>query len=441
MVVTAGTYGCSARYAAANDANRCGQSRKRNQELIVSTSSAATNSGKEIARSAPRGSVLVVDDDEDQQQLLNAFLTQAGYGVQLAGSAEEAFAALASRAGALPDVVILDVLMPGINGFEACRRIRSDVRMLDLPVVLVTALNSREERVTGIQAGADDFLSKPVSREELLARVNSLVRLTQARKALEHERLAAEAAKTERMRSTFERYMAPKLVEQILSTPEAGSGFLKARRLDDVCALFADLRGFTRMCAKLEVEAAVDILNSFFSQLVETSRVYEGTTFGMAGDSLLVGFNVPLRQKDATRRAVLSAVDMLLTVQPLVQTWRERYSIDVGVGIGINIGSAIVGDVGAPNHRAYTMIGDAVNVAARLMQIASAGEILMTGDVARTVPDLLHAFNAEQMNPVDLKGKDQPVAYFRVTREACAAREMARMSDTGRLVISMAGAK
>ena len=111
------------------------------------TSGAAANCGKEIARGAPRGSVLVVDDDEDQQQL-NASLTQAGYGVQLAGSAEVAFATLASRAGALPDVAIIDVLMPGINGFEACRRIRSDARMLDLPVVLVTALNSREERVT-----------------------------------------------------------------------------------------------------------------------------------------------------------------------------------------------------------------------------------------------------------------------------------------------------
>lgn len=389
-------------------------------------SGATANGGNETARSASRGSVLVVDDDEDQQQLLNAFLTQAGYGVQLAGSAEEAFATLASRADALPDVVILDVLMPGINGFEACRRIRADASMLDLPVVLVTALNSREERVTGIQAGADDFLSKPVSREELLARVNSLVRLTHARKALESERLATEAAKVERMRATFERYMAPKLVEQILRTPEGSSGLLEARRLGDVCALFADLRGFTRMCAKLEVEAAVEILNCFFAQLVEISRIHEGTTFGMAGDSLLVGFNVPLRQSDATRRAVLTGVDMLLAVQPLVQTWRQRYAIDVGVGIGINIGSAIVGDVGAPNHRAYTMIGDAVNVAARLMQIAGAGEILMTREVAATVPDLMRALGAEQMPPAELKGKDKHVPYFRVVREACASSGFAR---------------
>lgn len=397
---------------------------------MASTQSSASECSTPRAQAAPRGAVLVVDDDEDQQILLEAFLTRAGYSVRLAGSAEEALSAIAQ---ARPDVVILDVLMPGINGFEACRRIRADENTLDLPVVLVTALNSREERVTGIQAGADDFLSKPVSREELLARVNSLVQLPVARKALQCERLAAEAAKTERMRSTFERYMAPKLVEQILSTPKASSGFLEARRVEDVCALFADLRGFTRMCAKLEVEveAAVNILNSYFSQLVDTARLHEGTTFGMAGDSLLVGFNVPLRQKDATRRAVMAAVDMLLNLQPLVLQWREKYSIDVGVGIGINVGSAIVGDVGAPNHRAYTMIGDAVNVAARMMQSAGAGEILMTMDVANTIPDLIAALDAIEMPAIGLKGKDQPVPYFKIRREARVSLEFARFREAG----------
>jgi adenylate cyclase len=282
--------------------------------------------------------------------------------------------------------------------------------------VLVTALNSREERVHGIEAGADDFLSKPVSREELLARVNSLVRLSFARKALAQEHLQLEMAKTERMRSTFERYVAPSLVEQILTSPDTGSALLETRRVDHVVVMFADLRGFTRMCSTLEVEAAVDILNGFFTQVVDTARFYEGTTLGMAGDSLLVGFNVPFVQPDAGQRAVLCAMDMLAHIAPLRQTWYRTHDVDVGMGVGISRGSAIFGNVGAPSHMAYTLIGDAVNVAARLTQLAKGGEILLSAEMARHAPELMRELQAEEMPPISLKGKDSLVPYFRLAK-------------------------
>jgi class 3 adenylate cyclase len=362
-----------------------------------------------------QGAVLVVDDDADQQELLKLLLTTAGYDVSIAGNAEEA---LASIAASPPDVVILDVMMPGIDGFEACRRIRANTLTLDLPVVLVTALNSREERVTGIEAGADDFLSKPVSREELLARVHSLVRLNFARKALAQERLLAEKSKTDRMRATFERYVAPSLVEQILSSPGAGSALMEARRVDDAVAMFADLRGFTRMCAALKVEAAVDILNGFFTQVVDIAMLFEGTTLGMAGDSLLVGFNVPFTQADAAHRAILCSVEMLARVKPLRETWRKTHGVEVGVGVGISRGSAIFGNVGAPSHMAYTLIGDAVNVAARLTQQAGGGEILLSTEMASRAPDLLRELGVKEMPPISLKGKDERVPYFRLVEDA-----------------------
>lgn len=365
--------------------------------------------GELSGKGVSRGAVLVVDDDVDQQDLLQVFLRGAGYVVRLAGNAEEALTAIAAN---IPDVVVLDVLMPGIDGFAACRSIRADPRTLDLPVVLVTALDSREERVMGIQCGADDFLSKPVNREELLARVHSLIRLNRARKALAMERLDAEAAKVEHMHATFERYVAPALVERILRNPDGGSALMEARRVENVVAMFADLRGFTRMCATLSVEASVTILNSFFTALVDIARVYEGTTFGMAGDSLLVGFNVPVTQVDAPDRAVLFAADMMMRFKTLARVWKRDYDADVGVGFGINRGSAIVGNVGAPSHMAYTLIGDAVNVAARLTQVAGSGEILVSVGAAQAMPDLMQALNAEKMPPVELKGKDAPVPYF-----------------------------
>lgn len=367
---------------------------------------------------ARQGAVLVAEDDPDQQDLMRLLLTAAGYTVRVAGNAEDALASIAVRA---PDVVILDVMMPGIDGFEACRRIRANTQTLDLPVVLVTALNSREERVTGIEAGADDFLSKPVSREELLARVHSLVRLNLARKALAQERLDAEQAKTDRMRTTFERYVAPALVEQILSSPGAGSALMQARRVDDAVAMFADLRGFTRMCAALKVEAAVDILNGFFTQVVDIARLFEGTTLGMAGDSLLVGFNVPMAQADAAPRAILCAIEMLAQVQALREKWRMTHGVEVGMGVGISRGSAIFGNVGAPSHMAYTLIGDAVNVAARLTQQAGGGEILLSTEMASRAPDLLHELGVVQMPPISLKGKDLPVPYFKLVESSLCA--------------------
>lgn len=364
---------------------------------------------------AQRGAVLVVDDDIDQQALLRVVLSAAGYAVAAVDNAEDALAAIAARA---PDVVILDVMMHGIDGYEACRRIRANPLTLDLPVVLVTALNSREERVNGIDAGADDFLSKPVSREELLARVNSLVRLNHARKALAQQRLQLETAKTERMRATFERYVAPSLVEQILHSADAGSALMQTRRVQDAVAMFADLRGFTRMCSRLDVAAAVGILNGFFTQVVDIAKLYEGTTLGMAGDSLLVGFNVPVAQGDAVRRALGCAQDMLAHVEPLRQVWRDTHGVDLGMGVGMSRGSAIFGNVGAPSHMAYTLIGDAVNVAARLTQLAKGGEILLSAEIAAHEPALMRELQAVEMPPVPLKGKDRPVPYFRLVPRA-----------------------
>ena len=357
----------------------------------------------------------MVDDDADQQALLELLLTTAGYSVTVARNAEVALASIAANP---PDVVLLDVMMPGIDGFEACRRIRANEQTLDLPVVLVTALNSREERVTGIQSGADDFLSKPVSREELLARVHSLVRLNVARKALTQERLRAEISKTDHMRALFERYVAPSVVEQILSSPGGGSALMEARRVDDAVAMFADLRGFTRMCAALRVEAAVDILNGFFTQVVDIAKLFEGTTLGMAGDSLLVGFNVPFTQADAAHRAILCAIEMLARVQPLRQAWRVTHGVEVGMGVGMSRGSAIFGNVGAPSHMAYTLIGDAVNVAARLTQQAGGGEILLSTEMASCAPDLLRELGVTEMPPIALKGKDKGVPYFRLVEDA-----------------------
>ena len=185
-------------------------------------------------------------------------------------------------------------------------------------MVLVTALEDHESRVRGIEAGADDFLSKPVRREELIARVNTLRRLHETRKELEGRRLAAEVQEKEAIRKAFSRYISPRLAERVLREVRAAARTCSAtfRNRAAVVALFADLRGFTRLSETVPVSSIVPMLNEYFTELTAAAHENEGTVFSMAGDSMLVGFNVPVPQPDAAERALATGRAMIQRFAP-----------------------------------------------------------------------------------------------------------------------------
>lgn len=355
------------------------------------------------------GHVLVVDDQDDNRALIVRYLSQAGYNVRQASNGEEA---LQSIAFAKPDVILMDVIMPGVSGFEICRRLKDDPETLDIPLVLITGLQSKDDRVAGIEAGADDFLSKPVYAEELIARVRSLMRLAEARRALEESRLAREIEQRQWIHRMFERYVSPKLVKEILDQGDQRENPLDRMLRLEVVALFADMRGFTSIAEKLEPSKVVELLNVFFTLITSVAYEHEGTVFNMAGDSLLVGFGVPLPQFDSAERAVRAASGMIKRFQSHVADWHDTYDIDVGLGVGICRGEAIAGNVGSPTYMNYTIIGDAVNVAARLMQNAKANEILISESVHERLD-----YNAEKLHPIALapmtfKGKSGPMSVY-----------------------------
>ena len=351
--------------------------------------------------------VLVVDDDPDMAGFLVRLLVQQGLQADTAGDGAEA---LAKIAAAPPDLVLLDVQMPGQSGFDICRRLKASEATALLPVVLVTALEDQDSRVLGIEAGADDFLSKPVRREELIARVNTLRRLHETRKELEGRRLAAEVQQKEAIRKAFSRYLSPRLAERVLRDGPRGADVF--RDLSDragVVALFADLRGFTRLSESVPVSSIVPMLNEFFTVLTAAVHENEGTVFSMAGDSMLIGFNVPVPQADATERAVTTARAMIQQFAPIAARWRAQYGVVTGIGAGIEAGEVVVGNVGAPTFMSYTIIGDTVNVAARLMQNAKANEILIGPNAALSLPDMLGRTTPLERRAVELKGKSQPI--------------------------------
>ncbi len=363
------------------------------------------------ARSGETPEVLLVDDQSDTAALVQHYLEKAGFVVRRAETGEQALAAIPVLR---PSVVLLDVLLPGIDGLEVCRRLKADPATLDIPVVLVTGLTRREDRVRGIEAGADDFLSKPVHPEELVARVRTLARLTEMRRALEYERLEREVDQRRQMQRTFERYIAPEVLSEVLAAGNSPESLLARQTRTDAIALFADLRGFTRMSEMLEADRVVALLNEFFTTLTEVTYAYEGTVFNMAGDSLLIAFNVPLPREDSPTRAILAACTMQSQFQDLARRWKREDHIDVGLGIGICGGPVVVGNVGSRTYMTYTIIGDAVNVAARLMQSAKAGEILISKNVLDRTDGLDAYYQPEPIEPILLKGKSRPIEAYRI---------------------------
>jgi class 3 adenylate cyclase len=350
--------------------------------------------------------VLVVDDDPDMAGFLARLLVQQGMKAEIVMDASEALQKIAATP---PDLVLMDVMMPAVSGFDLCRQLKASEATALVPIILVTALEDQESRVRGIEAGADDFLSKPVRREELIARVKTLRRLHETRKELEGRRLAAEVEQKEAIRKAFSRYLSPKLAERVLQGGSREEVFRNLSERAAVVALFADLRGFTRLSETVPVSSIVPMLNQFFTVLTEAAHEHEGTVFSMAGDSLLVGFNVPVPQPDATERAVATGKAMIQRFAPVAARWQAQFGFSVGLGIGIEAGEVVVGNVGAPSFVSYTIIGDTVNVAARLMQTALVNEILIGPRASLSLQHLLGRATALDRREVALKGKAAPV--------------------------------
>lgn len=357
--------------------------------------------------------VLVVDDDPDMARFLARLLAQQGMQAEVAADGD---AALERIAAAPPDLVLLDVQMPGPSGFDICRKLKNADATALLPVVLVTALEDHDSRIKGIEAGADDFLSKPVRREELVARVKTLQRLHETRKELEGRRLAAEVQEKEAIRKAFSRYLSPRLAERVLrDSPRGEDVFRDLSERAAVVALFADLRGFTRLSETVPVSRIVPMLNEFFVVLTAAAHEYEGTVFSMSGDSMLIGFNVPVPQPDATERALNAARTMIRNFAPVAARWQAKYGLSTGIGVGMEAGEVVAGNVGAPSFMSYTIIGDAVNVAARLMQRAAPNEILIGPHACLSLGTLLGRESSLQRRNVELKGKAEPVEVVSLT--------------------------
>jgi len=383
---------------------------------------AASAAARAPAAAAP-AKVLVVDDTPQNVKLLADVLGAKGFVAITAFSGEEGLAKVAAER---PDLVLLDVMMPGISGYDVCRRLRADPATALLPVVLVTSLDPHEERVKGIEAGADDFLSKPIHQPELLARVRSLLRV----KALQDE-VQRQANELREWNANLESRVAAAVAEiaslgrlrQFFSGPvadaivSAGEASLLAPHRREVCCVFIDLRGFTAFTDGAEPEEVIALLAEFHAAMGELISIHEGTVPHFTGDGILIFFNDPLPAPDMCARAARMALAMQERFRPLGERWHQL-GHELALGIGIARGYATLGAMGYEGRFDYTAIGGVVNLAARLCAEAPGGQILVDRRARAGLDD---GFSLEAVPPLVLKGFDKPVPVFALTGGAARA--------------------
>lgn len=303
-----------------------------------------------------------------------------------------------------------------MRGLALGRELKSCPLTVSIPLIVLGKSNA--DRLSSFEIGVDEYVSLDTSQEEFILRLEGLLRVSSARRAAIKSQLEAEVKRGKEIGDAFRRYVAPTLVDQILSDRHLRHSALadKSTRVN-ATVLFADMRGFTRMSEQLEAAEVVPLLNEYFRLLTQIAFQYHGTVFNMAGDCLMVGFGVPLPQADATVLAFRTAKEMLLRFSELIAEWKARYQIEAGLGIGINEGDVVAGNVGSPDYMNYTVIGDAVNVAARLSQRARAGELLFSQHVKESLDAAGENCGAVQMEPISLRGRSESIEIYCVPIE------------------------
>jgi DNA-binding response OmpR family regulator len=358
--------------------------------------------------------ILVVDDVPQNVRLLEAILGSHGYAVTSASSGADA---LDSVSAELPDLVLLDIQMPGMNGYEVCRRLREHPESRFLPIVMVTSSDA-EVRVDAIEAGADDFITKPFNQQELLARVRSLLRIKHYHDTIQSQaaelaewnrtleaRVAQQVEELEKM-GRLRRFLSPTLAELILSSDES---ILESHRRE-IAVLFADLRGWTAFSVSTEPEEVMGVIREFHEAMGKLIHRFEATVGWFAGDGLMVWFNDPIPCPDPAVQAVSMAVAMRTEMTDRTAGWRRRgHELDFSVGVAL--GYATLGRIGFDGRYDYGAVGSVMNLASRLCDAAGSGKILVS---ERVFAETEHVVEAEPSGEVTLKGFGKPINAFSI---------------------------
>lgn len=367
--------------------------------------------------------ILIVDDNPTNLDILRTRLAAHGYAIAVAVDGEEAIVTAQEQR---PDVILLDVMMPKLDGLEVCRRLKRDPSLPFMPIIVITAKSDPKDVVAGLDAGGDEYLTKPVDQAALVARVKSMLRIKELHDTIKEQssrleeqaaqlaewnrslaqRVAQQLNELERV-GRLKRFLSPQLAELIVSS---GDERLLESHRREITVVFCDLRGFTAFAETAEPEEVMGVLREFHAAMGEEVFHAAGTLERFTGDGLMVFFNDPLPCPDPAARAVRMAVTMRQRVTDLARGWQKR-GHRLAFGVGIAQGYATLGKIGFEGRLDYGAIGTVTNLASRLCDEAQPGQILVSQRVFAAVEDLVET---EPLGDIHLKGFLKPIPTFNV---------------------------
>lgn len=369
--------------------------------------------------------ILIVEDNPASLDILQTRLTAYDYKVITATDGE---AGLAMARETQPDLILLDIMMPKMDGIEVCRRIKTDTSLPFVPIIMVTAKAESKDVVAGLEAGADEYLTKPVDHTALVARVKSMLRIKdlhdtvrdQAARLEEQSTQLAEWNQTLEQRvveqlaelkrvGRLKRFLSSQLVDVITSSGD--EGLLESHRRE-VTVVFLDLRGFTAFSDYAEPEEVIGFLRSYHTEMGKLIFQFEGTLEHFAGDGIMVFFNDPIPREDHTEKAVRMAMEMQARVRDLRHGWLKK-SYDLDLGVGMAAGYATLGTIGFEGRMDYAAVGNVTILASRLSSEAKRGQILTDQKTLSKIEDLVET---ELLGEMQLKGFSRPTTVFNVVK-------------------------
>jgi adenylate cyclase len=338
-----------------------------------------------------RPKILAVDDTPENLRLVDALLTPLGYAVVTASSGHEALALLATED---PDLILVDIVMPEMNGYEVTKAIRGDPAWRHLPIIMITATGGAD-LVRSLEAGADDFVSKPFDKNELLARVKSLLRVKSYYDTVQ------------RQRQELSRFLSPQIADLI--TSDEGKRMLDGHRRA-VTVVFCDFRGFTQFSETVEPEEVLAVLRAYHRAMGELIAAHGGTLEHFEGDGMMVFFNDPVEMPGHETEAVRMAIAMRDRFTVLAAGWKKR-GYDLGLGFGASVGYATLGRIGYEGRYDYAAIGNVTILASRLSARAAAGQILVSQRLNAAIDEQIQT---APIGELELKGMSRPIPAFEV---------------------------
>jgi class 3 adenylate cyclase/CheY-like chemotaxis protein len=351
------------------------------------------------------GTILAVDDTPENLDLLSRYLSRSGHQVLTADSGAAALELLETHS---IDTVLLDLIMPGMDGSEVLTRIKKNPAWRPIPVIVISGRQDMEGIIACIGAGADDYLFKPFNPVLLQARIKAGLERKRWHDREEQYRKQLERSE-EFIRATFGRYVSDEVVTNLLEQPE---GLKLGGDLREVTILMSDIRGFTTICEGLEPENVMKMLNTYLGTMSEIIIQHQGTIDEFIGDGILAIFGAPISREDDADRAVQCALRMQAAIVDINREYTAAGLPEIRMGIGVNTGTVIAGNIGSEKRSKYGIVGHQVNLTARIEARTSGGEILIAKS---TLDKLHHHYRTGRNELVQVKGINEPVSIFQIT--------------------------